>query len=240
MPEKPTLRGASAEGSVVAIMARSPAHPSKVKTRLAEVIPNTKARVGLYTAFIADQIRVCRSLSDVTLRLAYTPEGSASDFELMGLSPDELLPQRGHDLATRERTLFEDLFKEGFRRVVIIGSDLPSLPGRILEDAFRRLDRPRYVVLGPAEDGGYYLVGLSRDDATASIPDLFSNIRWSTPWTLSDTIAAAEQARTTVELVQPWYDVDDEAGLQRLRDQLSSPTWGAVAPATAAVLKKIF
>ena len=95
-------------------------------------------------------------------------------------------------------------------------------------------------MLGPAEDGGYYLVGLSRDDATASIPDLFSNIRWSTPWTLSDTIAAAEQAQTTVELVQPWYDVDDEVGLQRLRDQLSSPTWGAVAPATAAVLKKIF
>jgi len=240
MPGRPTLRGANAEGSVVAIMARSPARPSAVKTRLAGAIPNTRARVDLYTAFIADQMRVCRSLSNITLRLAYTPEGSAKDFEPMGLSPEELVLQRGHDLATRERALFEDLFEEGFRRVVIIGSDLPSLPGRILEDAFRRLDRPRRVVLGPAEDGGYYLVGLSRDGATASVPDLFSNIRWSTPWTLSDTIAAAEQTRTIVELVEPWYDVDDQAGLQRLRDQLSSPAWAAAVPATAAVLKKIF
>lgn len=240
MPGRPTLRGANAEGSVVAIMARSPARPSAVKTRLAGAIPNTRARVDLYTAFIADQMRVCRSLSNITLRLAYTPEGSAKDFEPMGLSPEELVLQRGHDLATRERALFEDLFEEGFRRVVIIGSDLPSLPGRILEDAFRRLDRPRRVVLGPAEDGGYYLVGLSRDGATASVPDLFSNIRWSTTWTLSDTIAAAEQTRTIVELVEPWYDVDDQAGLQRLRDQLSSPAWAAAVPATAAVLKKIF
>jgi len=240
MPGRPTLRGANAEGSVVAIMARSPARPSAVKTRLAGAIPKTRARVDLYTAFIADQMRVCRSLSNITLRLAYTPEGSAKDFEPMGLSPEELVLQRGHDLATRERALFEDLFEEGFRRVVIIGSDLPSLPGRILEDAFRRLDRPRRVVLGPAEDGGYYLVGLSRDGATASVPDLFSNIRWSTPWTLSDTIAAAEQTRTIVELVEPWYDVDDQAGLQRLRDQLSSPAWAAAVPATAAVLKKIF
>lgn len=240
MPGRPTLRGANAEGSVVAIMARSPARPSAVKTRLAGAIPNTRARVDLYTAFIADQMRVCRSLSNITLRMAYTPEGSAKDFEPMGLSPEELVLQRGHDLATRERALFEDLFEEGFRRVVIIGSDLPSLPGRILEDAFRRLDRPRRVVLGPAEDGGYYLVGLSRDGATASVPDLFSNIRWSTTWTLSDTIAAAEQTRTIVELVEPWYDVDDQAGLQRLRDQLSSPAWAAAVPATAAVLKKIF
>jgi len=221
-------------------MARSPARPSAVKTRLAGAIPNTRARVDLYTAFIADQMRVCRSLSNITLRMAYTPEGSAKDFEPMGLSPEELVLQRGHDLATRERALFEDLFEEGFRRVVIIGSDLPSLPGRILEDAIRRLDRPRRVVLGPAEDGGYYLVGLSRDGATASVPDLFSNIRWSTTWTLSDTIAAAEQTRTIVELVEPWYDVDDQAGLQRLRDQLSSPAWAAAVPATAAVLKKIF
>ena len=240
MPGRPTLRGANAEGSVVAIMARSPARPSAVKTRLAGAIPNTRARVDLYTAFIADQMRVCRSLSNITLRMAYTPEGSAKDFEPMGLSPEELVLQRGHDLATRERALFEDLFEEGFRRVVIIGSDLPSLPGRILEDAFRRLDRPRRVVLGPAEDGGDYLVGLSRDGATASVPDLFSNIRWSTTWTLSDTIAAAEQTRTIVELVEPWYDVDDQAGLQRLRDQLSSPAWAAAVPATAAVLKKIF
>ena len=240
MPGRPTLRETNAEGSVVAIMARSPAHPDAIKTRLAGALPNTRARIDLYVAFIADQMRVCRSLSDITLRLAYTPEGSAKDFELMGLRPEELLLHRGHDLATRERALFADLFEEGFRRVVIIGSDVPSLPGHILEDAFRRLDRPRRVVLGPAEDGGYYLVGLSRDDATASIPDLFSNIRWSSTWTLSDTIAAAERSQTIVELVEPWFDVDDQAGLQRLCDQLSSPAWAATAPATAAVMKKIF
>ncbi|MCH2277388.1 MAG: TIGR04282 family arsenosugar biosynthesis glycosyltransferase [Vicinamibacterales bacterium] len=239
-PSALDTRGLDGKRAVIAIMARSLAEPSEIKTRLSGAIPNARDRADLYAAFIADQVRVCRSLQGVTVRLAHTPESGAKGFDTMGLRADELMPQRGRDLATRERTLFEDLFLEGFRRVIIIGSDIPSLPTHILEEAVRCLATPGRVVLGPAEDGGYYLIGLRRAGASSSIPDLFSNVRWSTPWTLVDTVAAAERSGTIVKLVEPWYDVDDQAGLEKLRNHLNDTDRAAAAPATAAALRKIF
>ena len=136
--------------------------------------------------------------------------------------------------------MFEDLFAAGFDRAVIIGSDLPSLPARVLIDAITRLATPGRAVVGPSEDGGYYLLGLNRGDCDRGIADLFTDIRWSTPFALADTVAAAKRVGLEVDLGERWYDVDDETGLTRLRAELRDPAGAAAAPATAAVLERVF
>ena len=144
-------------------MARSPtAGAARIKTRLASSVPTESDRLALYTAFLADTVLACRTVVGAVLRVAYTPEGGRDGFTALGISDDELLPQRGANLGERERYLFEDLFAAGFRRVVIIGSDLPTLPMRHVSDAIARLGEPgSNVVLGPSEDGGYSLIALS-------------------------------------------------------------------------------
>ena len=226
--------------SVVAIMARSPATGhAAIKTRLASAVPETRDRIDLYAAFIADQVRTCHGLTEVALRVAFTPEGGAAGFTELGIQEAELMPQRGDDLASRERALFEDLFAAGFRRAVIVGSDLPTLPARILEEAVARLDTAGPAIVGPSEDGGYYLLGLTAPGEPAGVPDLFTGIRWSTRHALADTLAAAARLGIAVSKVEGWYDVDDTAGLERLRAELRDPARAAAAPATASVLKRI-
>ena len=174
------------------------------------------------------------------VRIAYTPSGGTRGFDEVGVNPRELLAQRGDDLGTRERGVFTDLFAAGFSPVVMIGSDLPTLPMSRVQAALDRLTQaPDQVVLGPAEDGGYYLMGLT-GTTSADVPDLFSNIRWSTTETLADTVKAANAAGLAVSYVDAWYDVDDEAGLTRLREELATAAGAARAPATKRVVEELF
>ena len=143
-----------------------------------------------------------------------------------------LLP---HDLEG-DAALFSDLFAAGFGKVILVGSDLPTLPMSHLQQAMA-LTTPGTAVLGPSADGGYYLLGLA---ATGDgVPDLFTGIRWSTSAALDDTVAAAKKAGLQVTLVPPWYDVDDANGLTRLRRDLDDPIVRARAPATADTLAAI-
>ena len=123
----------------------------------------------------------------------------------------------------------------------MIGSDLPTLPIEQIRQAINIVD-PQTVVLGPAEDGGYYLIALAiatgANDAT--IPDLFSDIRWSTKKTLDDTRAAAIRAGLKIELLPSWYDVDDAEGLKRLRSDLRKDNGRTHAQETKKVLAGIF
>ena len=227
----------SARGPVFVVMARAPEGPRAPKSRLASVVPDEGDRRRLYSAFLTDVANRCRTVDDVALRVAYAPDGGTAGFDRAGIAPAELLPQRGADLGARERGVFEDLFDARFSPVVMIGSDLPTLPHTVIDAALERLrSDPGQVVLGPAEDGGYYLMGLVRGPEQATVPDLFSDIRWSTAWTLADTEAAANRARLTVTRLVSWYDVDDEVGFTRLRQDLATPEGARLAPATKAVL----
>lgn len=229
-------------GPALVVMARSPEGGlDAIKTRLARAVPDRRDRAQLYRAFLADTLRACRRV-EATLRVAYTPEGGTAGFAALGVTAEELLPQRGVDLGERERAIFEDLFASGFEAVVLVGSDLPTLPGRYLVRALAvlRSYRPR-LVLGPTEDGGYYLIGLARPDrvGASSIPDVFTGIRWSTPFALADTLARAAATGWPVTLLPPWYDVDDEVGLERLRTALRHPATRRRAPATMAALQAL-
>lgn len=224
----------------VVIMARAPFSGNPPKTRLAHAVPNDENRRRLYAAFLQDTVRACRSLEGTSLRLAHTPEGGTAGFTDLGVADEELLVQRGDDLGRREEGVFADLFTEGFRRVIMVGSDLPTLPADHIRQAIDAVD-PQTVVLGPTEDGGYYLMALATDiDAgLATVPDLFSGVRWSTSKTLADTRAAAQDLGLRVAVVPSWYDVDDENGLARLRTALAAQSGHVRAPATAKVLGEL-
>ncbi len=223
----------------VVIMARSPAAGDAPKTRLADAVPREADRRRLYAAFLTDTIAACRTVEGAALRIAYTPDGGRVGLPELGAGAGELLPQRGVDLGARERGVFDDLFAAGFDTVVMIGSDLPTLPPAHVSRAINRVSA-RTVVLGPSDDGGYYLIALSAPPAGMAVPDLFSGIRWSTPSALDDTRAAAARAGLNVVLVPGWHDVDDAAGLARLRAELRQAATRARAPATARVLDEIF
>ena len=226
------------QGAVVAVMARAPLGTSVPKSRLSTTIPTESARRQLYAAFLGDTLAACRGLPGVAVRVAYAPEGGTDGFASVGLTKAELLAQRGSDLGARERGVFEDLFAAGYSKVLMIGSDLPTLPVEHIRDALARIGDAA-VVLGPATDGGYYLMGLATPRDGEAIPNLFTDVRWSTSTTLEDTVNAAERAGITVAQMTPWYDVDDTEGLARLRQDLEQPEHATRAPATTRVLREI-
>lgn len=226
------------ERSVVAIMARAPEGARAPKSRLRHAIPAESDRRRLYAAFLADTVAACRALPDAAVRIAWAPDGGTDGFARLGIDDAELLVQRGDDLGARERQLFEDLFAAGFTRVVIVGSDLPTLPAAYVAEALAR-SRPAAVTLGRAADGGYYLIGLHAPEPGAAVPDLFTDIRWGSPAAFDDTVRAAARAGMSVERLPAWYDVDDEDGLARLRGDLGPAREERRAPATARVLESL-
>ena len=223
----------------VVVMARSPSGSVSPKTRLAGQISTDEVRRRLYAAFLSDTITACRGIDGTTLRVACTPDGGTAGLRELGITDDELVTQRGADLGARERAVFDDLFEAGFGKVVVIGSDVPTLPTGYIRQAVALIDEGS-AVLGPSEDGGYYLIGLAAPDSGCAVPDLFSNIRWSTPSALDDTLAAAVRVGVQVKLVPGWYDVDDGEGLSRLRHELDEPAGRRRAPETAQVSGELF
>ena len=222
----------------IAIMARAPHGAYAPKSRLRDGIPKEADRRDLYAAFLLDTLTTCRSIADVVVRVAYAPDGGTDGFETLDLNPSDLLAQRGHDLGMRQRSVFKDLFEAGHSKVLVIGSDLPTLPVSYIEDALSQIDNSM-VVLGPSDDGGYYLMGLAAPRGNDTVPDLFTNIRWSTTSTLDDTIRAAENTDLTVSQVKPWYDIDTIDELSRLQEDLRATKHIQRAPATARTLRRI-
>jgi len=155
--------------------------------------------------------------------------------------PTELLPPREPTLG---RSLFHaasDLFAAGFGSVCLVNGDSPTLPTDLLVEAARHLQEPgERVVLGPAADGGYYLIGMKRVH-----PRLFEEIDWSTERVFRQTIARAREIGLAVAVLGEWYDVDDEPSLAQLASELlRGPdvtrcyNGGYAAPRTAALLEK--
>lgn len=141
--------------------------------------------------------------------MAYAPPSARPCFAAAA-DGARLVPQlRGGFGARLERALVAGL-RRG-QRVVLIGADSPTLPPAIVRRAFARLARAD-VVIGPATDGGYYLIGTR----TRLPRPLFRRMPWSTPRVAEETRSRAETAGLRVAVLPAWYDVDDAAGLRRL------------------------
>ena len=195
--------------SALVMFAKTPL-PGLVKTRLT---PPLSAEEGadLYRCMLLDTIARSSSLP-VDAYIAYEGDQLFFREQAPGVS---LFPQQGENLGTRLEMAFEKLTALGYRARVVIGTDAPDLPLSFLEEAFRLLEAGREVVFGPAEDGGYYLVGLSCASGT-----LFREIPWSGPEVLARSLERAAEDGRSVALLPSWYDVDSFQDLQRpgLRD----------------------
>src|SRR5438552_8233989 len=200
----------------LALMTKVP-FAGAVKTRLTPPLSAEEA-ARLSTCFLRDMTtNVVGMNSDETAGVVlYTP-ANAEGF-LHDLLPDgfKLVAQRGETLGERLINAATDLLSNGFESVCLINSDSPTLPGEVLETAASLLaqDGDR-VVLGPSEDGGYYLIGLKHPHQ-----ELFERIAWSTADVLAHTIERAADISLPVEFLPTWYDVDDVATLRLLCDEL--------------------
>lgn len=215
----PAAAAARPTGPVaLAIMCKAP-RPGRSKTRLARAIGPEPA-AALATCFLQD---VAATIEELPGHLGaqgfglYAPANGEAEVRRLLPASFRLLLQEGDDLgvALREgaRRLIEE---EGCRSAVLINSDSPTLPPRLLAETIEALDRDGdRVVLGPAADGGYVLIGVKSDR-----PDLFRDIPWSTPEVLGATLARARSIGLEAEILPTWYDVDDAATLKMLVDEL--------------------
>jgi hypothetical protein len=193
-------------------MAKEPA-AGRTKTRLCPPLsPSDAAR--LYEALLHDTIALVARRPGVRLAVAVTPPSAVGVFRLRLPHDALLLPVEGQDIGACLSQATAHLFAAGFSRVMALNSDGPTLPGAYLGRAGALLGC-HDVVLGPSEDGGYYLVGLRHP-----APGLFQGIAWSTSRVMAQTIDRAAALGLSVALLPPWYDVDTAADLTRLRAEL--------------------
>jgi rSAM/selenodomain-associated transferase 1 len=166
----------------------------------------------------------------------YTPIGAESAYNDILPADFSLLPQRGDKFGERLYLAVEDLIKCGFASVCLIDSDSPTVPGENFAEAVELLSTTEdCVVLGPSDDGGYYLIGVKKPHQ-----HLFEQIDWSTERVLSQTIERATEIGLEVKLLPTGYDVDDDASLRRLCDELLGKNGGVgVAPNTRKFLVSI-
>jgi uncharacterized protein len=209
------------------IVARRPI-PGATKTRLCPPLDGETA-AALYACFLRDTLLNARRVPGVQPVIMYTPEDAGSYFA--ELAPD--LParaQHGADLGSRLAHAFDETLADPGTCAVAIGSDSPDLPHHYISGAFGLLAGGADLVLGPADDGGYYLVGLRRPQ-----PRLFLEVTMSTPAVLNDTLALAGELGLRSELLPIWYDIDTYADLRRLQANLETGD-SLIAPDTRAFL----
>jgi uncharacterized protein len=219
--------------NILVIFAKAPL-AGQVKTRLCPPLSLTEA-AELARCFLVDTVeRACR-LPGVQVYLAITPAESEPLFRALLPFPVKYLAQRGTSLGEREHNVFIDLLRRGSTCIVLIGSDIPTLPLSHLREAFRHLEDARCdVVFGPSSDGGYYLVGMR-----APHPELFENITWSTSSVMAETLEHAQKHGLNVALVPSWHDVDDNDDLSHLVTELSRPDGHTQAPRTKTLLTRL-
>ena len=202
------------------------------KTRLSPPLTPQQA-ADLYRAFLGDTLAVAVTAAWERVTLIYPPSAAAEP-TLRALVPPSvhLVAQHGTGLGAALADAFRTHLADGFERVVLIGSDNPTLPSALLADADHALDA-NDLVLGPSADGGYYLIGMDRPHL-----GVFEDITWSTSVVAEQTLARAAALGLRAARIQTWYDVDTGADLARLRADLARLP-ASVAPATRAVLAEL-
>ena len=227
----------------IAVMAKAP-RTGAAKTRLVPPLSATQA-AALSACFIRDateNIAAAARYARIEGYVAYSPPDAEAEFASLSVDGTGLLPSRHPGLAASLYDAANDLLHAGYGAVCLINSDSPTLPTALLIDAARRLAAPGgRIVLGPAEDGGYYLIGLKHAHRR-----LFEDIAWSTPAVFAQTMERAREIGVETAVLPIWYDVDDIASLHRLHTELLAGNEKALAGGiyralyTAAFLRDLF
>jgi uncharacterized protein len=195
---------------VLVLMAKAP-RPGTVKTRLTPTFP-AEAATELYLCLLNDTIALAQSLRNVEVAIM-CPEPDVQDLAQLAGNKTTVVAQKGEGLAAGLTSVFAR-FTADYNRVIAFNSDSPHLPRPILEGAFDML-AAHDVVVGPTNDGGYYLVG-----AKASYPTLFANDGMGSSSALERLLSRTRTLGLSVGLADCFYDVDVEDDLTRLAAEL--------------------
>jgi uncharacterized protein len=227
--------------AALGIVCKTP-RPGSAKTRLKGLFDGPDA-VGLSAAFIRDVVGAVEAVPVAMGRqgyAVYAPEGSEEELKAIVPSTFRLLLQADQDFGVVLRSAADALLSRGHDLAILINSDSPTLPTKLLIDAIEALRAEgERVVLGPAADGGYYLIGLTRAE-----PALFEGVPWSTSDVLRRTLERAGSIGMPATLLPTWYDIDDPNAFATLERELAGRTpyfaapglVGGPAPATRAFL----
>ena len=227
----------------MAVMAKAP-RTGDVKTRLVPPLRVEEA-AKLSACFLKDitaNFLLAGERMPVAGFIAYSPPGSESLFRDLVHPKIRLLPPRRIGLGYSLLHATEDLLEAGYGSVCLVNADSPTLPTSLLVGAVEALRAPGdRVVLGPAVDGGYYLIGLKRPHRR-----LFEDIAWSTEQVFRQTLDRAASIGLEVTTLPAWYDVDDAASLRWLcaevlesRQPPGCLEKGYAAPETSAYLRTV-
>src|SRR5882757_6570317 len=251
----PNLPDRGARGlCALAVMTKAP-RAGRVKTRLVPPLTPEEA-AELNKCFLRDTAAAISSVCSGGLRrpnadntqllpaaqkaprqcgpvAVYTPVGAESAYTDILPADFSLLPQRGDEFGERLYFAVEDLFKCGFDSLCLIDSDSPTVPAENFEQAVELLSTSEdRVVLGPSDDGGYYLIGMNKPHR-----HLFEQIDWSTERVLNQTMQRATEIGIEVKQLPTGYDVDGDASLRRLCNELLGEQGNdSVAPSTRKFL----
>jgi hypothetical protein len=187
---------------VLAVFVKEP-RAGAVKSRLAAAL-GAEAAAEVYRAIAGEVMRRTAPRGDEYDRVVVfdPPSAGATIGEWLGLTAAALLPQPTGDIGARMERAFDELFRRGARRVALVGTDVPALSYEDVRDALESLDE-HDVALGPATDGGYYLIALK-----GPAPELFREIRWSSGEVLAGTLERAARRGLSVRVLRTLGDVD--------------------------------
>jgi rSAM/selenodomain-associated transferase 1 len=200
----------------IVVFAKAP-EPGKVKTRLIPALGEAGA-AALHRRLVMHSLRVARDAGLGPVELWCAPDTRHAFFaECERQFGASLHSQCEGDLGARMRYAFEKVLERA-ERAILVGSDIPALSAQYLRDAERALGRAHDAVVGPAEDGGYVLIGLARCD-----PELFRDIPWGEPEVLAETRRRLAALRWRCLELPALWDVDRPEDLERLPEEMQAP-----------------
>ena len=216
--------------SCVLVFVRAPAI-GKVKTRLAEMM-DPRTVLDLYQCFVIDVLDMLTQAGFQAV-VCYHPQSAEQQVTAWLGDNYRYVPQEGSDLGARMANAFQAVFDQGCRRALLIGTDFPDLPAEIIQQALDGL-RQKGAVIGPADDGGYYLIGFAREHF---LPVVFDAIPWGTKRVFEDTLRIISRHERHPLVLPRWRDIDEYEDLLAFAHAKGRAR--ASAPHTCALLRSL-
>jgi len=186
--------------------------PGQVKTRLARTLGEERA-AALHRVFLSTLVKRLEAVADQRV-LLFSPPTAEVPFRTLAPEHWQTEPQGEGDLGARMQRFFARYTGQSSRAAMALGADSPNLPGHLIDEAIGELAEPG-VVLGPSNDGGYYLLGIR-----GPLPPIFDDMPWGTASVWPETICRLEQAGVRSSILPDWYDIDQQDDLDQLLDDL--------------------
>lgn len=182
----------------------------EVKSRLS-INFGKNLTVTLYQKFVQDSLEMLKR-TNYSVIICYYPQDRIIEFKKWLGNKFEFIPQEGNNLGERLKNCFIKGFELGYNNLVVIGSDSPDLSEKIIHESIEKLNDYE-TVIGPSEDGGYYLIGFTNQSFSQKV---FDNINWSTSGVFEETIYKLKSERKKIFILEKWHDVDTIQDLKEL------------------------